>query len=98
MRKCLIGAAVALLIGAAPAVAQDVGVASCDSFLKTYSTCVSAKVAEAQRPQMTATYDALKKNFVDVAKTAEGKAQLDGVCKQTAAKMKEQLAGLNCAW
>jgi hypothetical protein len=98
MRKCLAGATVALILAVAPAVAQDVGVASCDSFLKTYSTCILVKVAEAQRPQMTATYDALKKNFTEVAKTAEGKAQLDGVCKQTAAQMKEKLAQLNCAW
>ena len=74
------------------------GVPSCDSFLKTYSSCIGAKVPEAQRPQMNSVYDALKKNFIEVAKTADGKAKLDAVCKDTAGKMKEQLASLNCSW
>ena len=98
MSKYLMGSAIALLLAASPANAQDIGIASCDGFLKTYNTCIGSKVPEAQRAQMTAAMDAVKKNWIDVAKTADGKAALDGVCKQTADKMKEQLASLNCAW
>ena len=98
MRKTLIGAAALMLAASAPALAQDVGVASCDGFLKNYNACIGSKVPEAQRAQMTGAIDAVKKNWMDVAKTAEGKAQLDGVCKDTATKMKEQLAALSCTW
>ncbi len=98
MRTYAFGAALAVLAAVTPAAAQDVGVASCDGFLKTYSSCIGSKVPEAQRPQMTAVYDALKKNFIEVAKTPDGKAKLDATCKDTAAKLKEQLAALNCAW
>ena len=63
MRTYAFGAALAVLAAITPAAAQDVGVASCDGFLKTYNSCIGSKVPEAQRPQMTAVYDALKKNL-----------------------------------
>ena len=81
-----------------PAFAQDIGVASCDSFLKTYSACVADKVPAEQRGVMTTVMEQIKTNWKAVAATAEGKTSLDATCKQTAETMKKQVAALNCAW
>ncbi len=90
--------AAALVVPAVSARAQDLGIASCDSFLKTYEQCVAAKVPVEQRATMTTVLEQIKGNWKAVAATAEGKASLDGVCKQTAEAMKKQVAALNCAW
>lgn len=89
------------LLGAAtlsPALAQDVGVPSCDNFLKTYETCVASKAPADQKDKMRSVIDQVKTNWVAVAKTEEGKKALDPVCKQTAEQLKTQLAPLGCAW
>jgi hypothetical protein len=98
MRFAFLTTAAVFAITASGAQAQDLGVASCDSFLKTYETCVAAKVPADQRGPMTAVLEQLKTNWKSVAATAEGKTSLDNVCKQTAEAMKKQVAALNCAW
>ena len=87
-----------ITVSALPAMAQDVGVASCDSFLKTYNACVASKVPAEQRGTMTAALEQIKTNWKAVAATPEGKTSLDSICKQTAETMKKQVAALNCAW
>ena len=84
----------------APTYADDlVGVASCDSFLNTYTTCVAAKLPADQRAAVTETIAQTKANWKTVAGSgAEGKAKLDTTCKETAEKMKKEVAALNCAW
>lgn len=91
-------AAAALLIGSAAASAQDVGVAACDSMLKTYESCVMTKAPPPYAAQMRSGVDALRANFRQVAQTPEGKQQLEPVCRQTAAELKQKLAALNCSW
>ena len=81
-----------------PAVAQDIGVASCDSFLTTYKSCVSAKLPADQQATVGATLEQTRANWKAVAATPEGKAKLDATCKETTEQMKKQLAALNCAW
>ena len=81
-----------------PAAAQDIGVASCDSFLKTYQSCVVSKVPEAQRANATTALEQTKANWMAVAATPEGKAKLDATCKETTEKMKKDVAALNCPW
>jgi hypothetical protein len=98
MRFAHLAVVAALVVPAASARAQDLGIASCDSFLKTYESCVAAKVPAEQRGPMTAVLEQIKTNWKSVAATADGKASLDGVCKQTAETMKKQVAALNCAW
>jgi hypothetical protein len=80
------------------AVAQDVGVPACDEFLNKYNTCIGSKVPAEQRATMTNAMSQVRTNWINVAKTAEGKAQLATVCKQTADQLKQQVAALNCAW
>ena len=93
------GFASVLLMGfASPSVAQEIGIASCDAFLKTYTTCIAANVPEAQQGQMRAVLEQLKTNWKAVAADAAGKAQLDGVCKQTTESIKQQTAALGCKW
>ena len=98
MKKTMIGAALALSLTAMPALSQEVGVASCDAFLKTFDTCIAAKAQPAQKDALTKAFAAVKGNWLEVAKTADGKKSLDPVCKQTADQMKQQLASLQCAW
>ena len=82
-----------------PAAAQDaIGVASCDNFLKTYQACVTASVSGDQRDKVVAALNQTKANWKEVAATADGKAKLDATCKDTAEKMKKEVAALNCAW
>lgn len=85
-------------LAASTAHAQDIGVPTCDTFLKTYETCIASKAPAAQQSQMRSALDAVKKNWRDVAATAEGKTSLEPVCKQTADTLKQQLAALNCTW
>jgi hypothetical protein len=98
MRTALLTMAAALAISTCGAAAQDLGVASCDSFLKTYESCVAAKVPADQRAPMTNVLQQLKTNWKAVAATADGKTKLDATCKETAEAMKKQVAALNCAW
>jgi hypothetical protein len=98
MRLTTIAIASVLAAVAAPALAQDIGVASCDQFLKTYTACVTAKVPAEQRANVTSALDKTKANWISVASTPEGKSKLDATCKETAEKMKKEVAALNCAW
>jgi hypothetical protein len=98
MRTALLTMTAAFAVTAGGAAAQDLGVASCDSFLKTYETCVAAKVPAEQRGPMTTLLQQLKTNWQAVAATADGKSRLDATCKETAEAMKKQVAALNCAW
>jgi hypothetical protein len=90
----LLGAAISL----PTAIAQDIGVASCDTFLKTYDTCIAAKAPADQKDRMRSVMEQVKTNWVAVAKTDDGKKQLEAVCKQTADQLKTQLAPLGCSW
>jgi ribosomal protein L7/L12 len=90
----LLGAAISL----PDAIAQDIGVAACDNFVKVYESCVATKAPADQKDKMRSVLDQVKANWTAVAKTDEGKKQLDGVCKQTADQLKTQLAPLGCAW
>jgi hypothetical protein len=78
--------------------AQEIGVPSCDGFLKTYQACVASKVAAENRGPMNTALEQLKANWKAVAASADGKAKLDQTCKDTAEQMKKQVAALNCAW
>jgi hypothetical protein len=97
MRTAFLALAAAAL-STTSASAQDLGVASCDSFLKTYDACVAAKIPAEQRGPMTAVLEQLKTNWKAVAATADGKSRLDATCKETAEAMKKQVAALNCPW
>lgn len=90
----------AIIAGAVlgPASAQDTGVAACDSFLKVYDTCITAKAPAAQQAQLRSAMDQVKANWKAVAATADGKKALEPVCKQTADTLKQQLSSLGCSW
>jgi hypothetical protein len=91
-------AALVLCAAGLPAAAQDVGVPACDSFLKTYETCITAKAPPAQQSQMRSAIDQVKANWKLVAATDDGKKALDQVCKQTGETLKQQLSSLGCSW
>ncbi len=91
-------AAALVALVASPVRAQDTGVASCDAFLKTYTSCIGSNVPAAQQGAMNAVLEQLKTNWRAVAADASGKAQLDTVCKQTAATIQQQTSALGCKW
>jgi uncharacterized cupin superfamily protein len=82
---------------AGPANAQDIGVPSCDKFIKTFQLCVASQAAPDQQKQMSGIMDQMVSNWKAVAATAEGKTALEGVCTSTAEQMKKQ-AAIKCAW
>jgi hypothetical protein len=98
MRTAILTFTAAIALSTGGASAQDLGVPSCDGFLKTYEACVAAKIPADQRGPMTTVLEQLKTNWKAVAATADGKAKLDTTCKETAEAMKKQVAALNCAW
>jgi hypothetical protein len=85
-----------LAASAPPLLAQDIGVASCDAFIKIYEGCLATKAPPAQQAQMKSALDQVKTNWKAVAATEDGKKSLEGVCKQTADTLKAQLAPLGC--
>jgi hypothetical protein len=92
-------AAIAMLAATtAPTRAQDIGIAACDTFLKTYTGCIAGNVPAAQQQQMNTMLEQLKTNWRAVAATPEGKTQLEAVCKQTADAIKQQTAAMGCKW
>jgi hypothetical protein len=97
-RILIISLPVAALAYSAPVKAQDIGIASCDSFLKTYSSCIAGSVPAAQQGQMKQVMEQMKANWRAVAADAKGRSELDTVCKQTTETMKQQTASLGCKW
>lgn len=91
-------AAVASVLVASAANAQDIGVAACDTFLKNYEACIASKAPAQTQGQMRAALEQVKNNWKAVAATPDGKAKLDPVCKQTADQLKQQVAPLGCSW
>jgi hypothetical protein len=97
MRTHLIIAAGFAVIAAPPAMAQDLGVPSCDKMLKVYETCVIPK-AGAAADQLKNTFAQMRANWQAVAATPEGKKSLEPVCAQTTEQLKTQLASFSCSW
>lgn len=91
-------AAVAAALFASTALAQDIGVPTCDTFLKNYEACIASKAPAQTQGQMRAALEQVKTNWKAVAATADGKKQLEPVCKQTADQLKQQVAPLGCSW
>jgi hypothetical protein len=88
----------AVVATVSPTVAQDIGIPACDTFLKSYETCIGSKVPAANQAQMRGALDQVKANWKAVASTADGKKSLEPVCKQTADQLKQQVAALGCTW
>jgi hypothetical protein len=95
--RCVLASSI-LALSAVSASAQDVGVPVCDDFLKKYDQCLVARVPAAQKETMTKALSAVRDNWTKVAQTPEGKTQLQTVCKDTADKLRQQAAALNCTW
>ena len=94
----LVFAAVAFAAASAPAAAQDIGVAACDAFLKSYESCIGTNVPPAQQGQMKSLLEQVRTNWKTVGATADGRAQIETMCRQTADAIKQQTASLGCKW
>jgi hypothetical protein len=97
MRSPILALALAAATFSSAAIAQDIGVAACDTFLKTFKGCVAANGTPEQKTQLGGIMDKMQENWRAVAATAEGKKALDGVCQETAKQLKAQ-SSIQCAW
>lgn len=62
--------------------ADAIGVAECDDYLKKVDDCVTSKVPAAARSQYTASIDATRKQWRDLAANPQTRASLASACKQ----------------
>ena len=76
--------------------AEPVGVAACDEFLTEWAACISNTVPGPQKTRLKGHMDQARKSWTDIAKTPNGKPQLEAACKQTAEQMTIALSAYGC--
>lgn len=92
-------AAVLVATGAGAAGAQDtVGIAACDDFLTKYESCITTKVPEAQRAQLTASIGQMRAAWKPMAADPQTKSTLESACQQSAAQIKQATSAYGCQW
>jgi hypothetical protein len=76
---------------------NKVGVPECDDYLEKYESCLNAKVPEAARASLRASFETTRKSWRDAASTPQGKAGLAQACKAARDAAKQALAAYNCS-
>jgi len=76
---------------------SKVGVAVCDEYLDKMARCTSRLSPEAQVPMKNAMQES-RKAWQANAATPEGKAALDGTCRQALDAAKSAAAAMGCEW
>ena len=98
IRSFSAGFGLAMIATAAFAQSAPIGIATCDDFIAKYEVCVSTKVPAAQQATFKQQIDQLRQGWGQLAKTPEGKTQLEAVCKQTSEQMKATLGPQGCSF
>lgn len=91
-------AAVGLAMMTGAAMAQTTGVATCDDFLTKYDACITSKVPAAQQATFKTQFEQMKSSWAEMAKTPQGKAQLEPVCKSQMDQMKQVMQPQGCSF
>jgi hypothetical protein len=94
MKKTRIALTTSLLL-AFPALAQDVGVAECDAYLKHYAQCIEKGAGADTKKMMLDAVAESRKMFIDL-KTQAAPEALQKICKETQAAMKDTFEALKC--
>ncbi len=77
---------------------QTTGVGTCDTFLTQYETCIADKVPSEHQAQFKATLYSMRNAVVPLSQNPQTRDNLDGVCRQMAAVVKQQTSAIGCAW
>ena len=96
--KKLTFAVAALLLSAAGARADSIGIAACDDFIVKYDACISGKVPAAHQAAFKSQIEQLKKTWTELAKDSNTKPALEATCKQSAEQMKAGLQSYGCSF
>lgn len=93
-----LAAAFGLALISTAASAQTVGVAVCDDFITKYDACVTTKMPADQQTMFKGQLDQMRKAWAEMAKTPQGKSQLEQMCKMQADQMKTAAQAYGCAF
>lgn len=91
-------AAIGFALLSTAATAQTTGVAVCDDFITKYDACITGKVPQAQQATFKSQLDQMRKAWGDMAKTPQGKTQLESMCKMQADQMKVAMQPQGCTF
>lgn len=95
--RLLVVAAIATLIAATPATAQDrTGIRDCDDFMVWFSTCMRASVPPEVMPLFQVALDQMRVGWRSMADNSDGRATLARSCRDFGGAMRQQLAGFGC--
>jgi hypothetical protein len=83
-------------IGTSWASAQEIGIPSCDDFLKKYETCLATKVPADQQAQFKQSLTQWRQEWSQMAKDPNNKMILTGVCNQMQEQTKTSFTPLGC--
>ena len=75
---------------------EKIGVAECDDYLTKYEACITGKVPEAQRAAFSSTLDRTRKQWRQLAETAQGKQTLAAACKLATDQSKQTMKSFGC--
>lgn len=97
MRRLAV-AAVAIMIAASPAAAQDrTGVRDCDDFMVWFASCMRAAAVPPELvPVLQAALDQMRAGWRSMADNSDGRAALARSCRDYGGQMRQQLAGFGC--
>lgn len=97
MRRLAV-AAVAIMIAASPAAAQDrTSVRDCDDFMVWFASCMRAAAVPPELvPVLQAALDQMRAGWRSMADNSDGRAALARSCRDYGGQMRQQLAGFGC--
>ena len=75
---------------------DKIGVAECDDYLTKVDTCVTSKVPAAAHAQYTASIDATRKQWRDLAANPQTRAGLVSACKQAVESARAAYKSYGC--
>ena len=76
----------------------EFGVKICDDYMAKYTACVSSKVPETARPQMSQALEQTKIQWKALAATDAGRQALTAACTQALALAKSTTQVYGCDW
>lgn len=96
--RLLAAAAIAIMIAASPAAAQDrTGIRDCDDFMLWFAACMrAASLPPAAMPVLQAALDQMQVGWRSMANDGGGRAALARSCRDFGGAMRQQLAGFGC--
>jgi hypothetical protein len=81
---------------AAPATADNVGIAECDDYLTKYQACVDSKVPEGARAALKQSLDQTRAAWRTTLASPGGKDSLAAACKQMHDASKASMSAYGC--